>query len=95
MRVVREWLHRVVGTVRRRRRDEELEQELRSHLELAAGRFVGAQLFGVAPGGNRCRNFRAARRHGVGSVYSRPPRKPCPSGRGATKRMSTLLRVET
>jgi predicted permease len=36
MRVVREWLHRVLGTVSRRRRDEELEQELRSHLELAA-----------------------------------------------------------
>lgn len=36
MRVLREWLHRVLGTVSRRRRDEELEQELRSHLELAA-----------------------------------------------------------
>lgn len=36
MRVLREWLHRVFGTVSRRRRDEELEQELRSHLELAA-----------------------------------------------------------
>lgn len=36
MRVVREWLHRVVGALSRRRRDQEMEQELRTHLELAA-----------------------------------------------------------
>ena len=38
MGVLREWLHRVFGTVTLggRRRDQELEQELRSHLELAA-----------------------------------------------------------
>src|SRR5918994_5372616 len=47
MRVVREWLHRVVGTVSRGRRDEELEQELRSHLELAA---EDAQRQGETPG---------------------------------------------
>ena len=32
MRVLREWLHRVFGTLGGRRRDQELEQELRSHL---------------------------------------------------------------
>src|SRR5688572_16207518 len=36
MRVLREWLHRIFGTLGSRRRDQELEQELRSHLELAA-----------------------------------------------------------
>src|SRR5688572_10189463 len=36
MRVLREWLHRIVGSLSRRRRDQELEQELRTHLELAA-----------------------------------------------------------
>ncbi len=36
MHVLREWLHRVAGTFSRRRRDEELQQELRLHLELAA-----------------------------------------------------------
>ena len=36
MPVVREWLHRVLGSVGRRRADQELEQELRSHLELAS-----------------------------------------------------------
>lgn len=36
MRLLREWLYRLLGTFSRRRRDEELEQELRSHLELAA-----------------------------------------------------------
>ncbi len=35
MHVLREWLHRIAGTVSRRRRDEELQQELRLHLELA------------------------------------------------------------
>ena len=46
MHVLREWLHRVLGTVSRRRRDEELEQELRSHLELAA---EGAERRGETP----------------------------------------------
>src|SRR5918994_4118182 len=36
MPVIREWVHRVFGMLSRRRRDEELQQELRSHLELAA-----------------------------------------------------------
>ena len=36
MRVLREWVHRVLGTLSRRRRDEELQQELRTHLQLAA-----------------------------------------------------------
>jgi predicted permease len=36
MHVLREWLHRVMGTLSRRRRDQELEQELRLHVQLAA-----------------------------------------------------------
>jgi putative ABC transport system permease protein len=35
MRMLREWVHRVLGTLRPRRRDRELEEELRLHLELA------------------------------------------------------------
>ena len=35
MRLLREWVHRVLGTLDPRRRDRELEEELRSHLELA------------------------------------------------------------
>lgn len=35
MRILREWVHRFWGTLRRGRRDEELEEELRLHLELA------------------------------------------------------------
>ena len=34
--LLREWMHRAWGTLLRRRGDEELEQELRTHLELAA-----------------------------------------------------------
>jgi predicted permease len=61
MRVLREWLHRVFGPLGGRRRDQELEQELRSHLELAAedaqrrgdmpdvaARAVGARAGGVS-----------------------------------------------
>ena len=33
---IREWLDRLLGTLRRRRSDADLEAELRSHLELAA-----------------------------------------------------------
>ena len=33
---LREWVHRLLGTIDPRRRDRELEDELRSHLELAA-----------------------------------------------------------
>jgi hypothetical protein len=36
MRIIREWIHRLWGTLRWGRRDDELEQELRLHLELAA-----------------------------------------------------------
>jgi predicted permease len=36
LRVVREWLHRLAGTLLRRRRDSDLEEELRLHLEMAA-----------------------------------------------------------
>lgn len=36
MRAVREWLHRLAGTLLRRRRDADLEHELRSHMEIAA-----------------------------------------------------------
>jgi hypothetical protein len=32
---LREWLHRLWGSVTRSRRDRELESELRTHLELA------------------------------------------------------------
>lgn len=35
MRNLREWLHRAAGTLSRRRRDEDLEEELRLHLEMA------------------------------------------------------------
>ena len=35
MRVVREWLHRLAGTLLRRRCDTDLEEELRLHLEMA------------------------------------------------------------
>jgi putative ABC transport system permease protein len=35
MRMLREWMHRLVGTFDPRRRDRELEEELRVHLELA------------------------------------------------------------
>jgi putative ABC transport system permease protein len=33
---IREWIHRLLGTVRPRRQDEELQEELSLHLELAA-----------------------------------------------------------
>ena len=36
MRTLREWLIRLWGTLRPRRTDADLEQELRAHLELAA-----------------------------------------------------------
>src|SRR5688572_29703046 len=36
MRTIREWMHRLIGLVARRRRDDDLEEELRIHLELAA-----------------------------------------------------------
>src|SRR5688500_10223031 len=36
MRSLREWVHRLLGTLGPRRRDRDLEDELRSHLELAA-----------------------------------------------------------
>ena len=35
MPVIREWIHRLLGTLRRGRRDRDLEEELRLHLELA------------------------------------------------------------
>ena len=36
MPVIREWIHRLLGTLRRGRRDRDLEEELRLHLEMAA-----------------------------------------------------------
>src|SRR5688572_4984070 len=36
MRVLREWSHRIAGTLLQRRRDDDLEEELRVHLELTA-----------------------------------------------------------
>ena len=36
MGTLREWMHRLFGTLRRGRRDRELEEELRLHMELAA-----------------------------------------------------------
>jgi hypothetical protein len=36
MRTLREWIHRLFGSVHSGRRDDDLEQELRLHLELAA-----------------------------------------------------------
>src|SRR5215831_15860694 len=36
MRVVREWLHRLAGTLLQRRRDADLDEELRLHLAMAA-----------------------------------------------------------
>jgi putative ABC transport system permease protein len=47
MAVLREWLHRVLGALSRRRRDEELQQELRLHLQLAA---EAVQRQGETPG---------------------------------------------
>src|SRR6185312_10615021 len=35
MALLREWLHRLLGTLPRGRRDAEMEQELRQHLEFA------------------------------------------------------------
>lgn len=35
MHLIREWCHRLAGTLLQRRRDDDLEEELRSHLELA------------------------------------------------------------
>ena len=36
MPLVREWIHRVLGTLRRGRRDRDLQEELRLHMEMAA-----------------------------------------------------------
>ena len=36
MAMLREWMRRLWGTFRRNPRDREMEEELRSHLELAA-----------------------------------------------------------
>src|SRR5688572_27766163 len=36
MRIVREWIQRVAGSFRRGRRDDDLQQELQLHAELAA-----------------------------------------------------------
>ena len=36
MSLLREWAHRIIGMLLRRRRDEDMEEELRLHLELAA-----------------------------------------------------------
>ena len=36
MPLLREWIHRLLGTLRRGRRDRDLEEELRLHMELAA-----------------------------------------------------------
>ena len=36
MRILREWIHRLQGTLLPGRRDADLEDELRSHMEMAA-----------------------------------------------------------
>jgi len=36
MSILREWIHRLSGSLRQGRHDRELEQELQLHLELAA-----------------------------------------------------------
>lgn len=46
MRILREWIQRLRGTLRPGRRDADLERELRSHLELAA---EDARRRGLAP----------------------------------------------
>src|SRR5687767_2503022 len=46
MGMLREWLHRLLGAVRADRRDEELAEELRAHMELAAER--GQRVNGAA-----------------------------------------------
>src|ERR1700745_2306171 len=46
MRVVREWLHRLAGTLLRLRCDTDLEEELRLHLEMAT---EGARSRGLEP----------------------------------------------
>ena len=59
MHSLREWVHRLLGTIDPRRPDRELEEELRAHLALAAD---------AAQGGGRTRHEaeRAARIHAGG-----------------------------
>ena len=44
MHLIREWIHRLIGTLRPGRRDADLQEELRLHMELAA---EDSQLAGV------------------------------------------------
>ena len=52
MRVLREWIHRLQGTLLPGRRDADLEEELRLHVEMAA---EDARRRGLEPGGCRAR----------------------------------------
>src|SRR5688572_8547830 len=57
MRTLREWLQRLLGTVRADRRDEELAEELRAHMELAAER--GQRVSGAAQAMDALRDQRS------------------------------------
>ncbi len=57
MRTLREWLHRLEGTLTRRRRDDDLEEELRLHLELETDAARRAQHH--HDGGRRVAHLRA------------------------------------
>ena len=59
MRTLREWIHRLLGTLRSGRRDSDVEEELRLHAELAA---EDAERRGATPQNAR----RAARLHAGG-----------------------------
>jgi len=59
MRVLREWMHRLLGTLRRGRSDADLQEELRLHMELAAEEAK-----------RRGEPVRAARLHSGGAVQA-------------------------
>lgn len=63
MRTLREWLRRLLGTLRPLRRDDDLEQELRLHMELAAEE---ARRRGMSP--ESARRAAAMRAGGIGQA---------------------------
>jgi hypothetical protein len=85
MRALREWMHRLVGTVRPPRRDDDLAEELRAHAALAAER--GHRATGAAQAMDALRDQRGLPwlddfgrdvRYGL-------PFAPMPSARSATR----------
>ena len=66
MRTLREWIHRLWGTLLPRRHDSDLEQELRLHLELgaeAARRIRWDQLEDGTPGRAPTPSLKSPNRH--------------------------------